>query len=169
MGAGVERKSECLTLQLDGCQRGAEIGMFNLQLDGCQQYEATAAVIPTTIVGTVTEIKITQSYMCKSCTRKLPEIITEEKYNRCTFCKMLQKTDNFVSCLTATLNVESEDELEDNQPSKLTIFNSQINNFCTLHFKEELLKDHLKMEEFFLEETFAFNHFDNVVDSFTVM
>ncbi|CAG2206783.1 unnamed protein product [Mytilus edulis] len=128
-------------------------------LNNAVEYEATAAVIPTTIVGTVTEIKITQSYMCKSCTRKLPEIITEEKYNRCTFCKMLQKTDNFVSCLTATLNVESEDELEDNQPSKLTIFNSQINNFCTLHFKEELLKDHLKMEEFFLEETFAFNHF----------
>ncbi|VDI09047.1 Hypothetical predicted protein [Mytilus galloprovincialis] len=138
-------------------------------LNNAVEYEATAAEIPTTIVGTVTEIKITQSYMCKSCTRKFPEILTEEKYNRCTFCQMLQKTENFVSCLTATLNVESEDEPEDNQPSKLTIFNTQINNFCTLNNKEELLKDHLKMEEFFLEETFAFNLFDNVVDSFTVM
>ncbi|XP_071139834.1 uncharacterized protein [Mytilus edulis] len=138
-------------------------------LNNAVEYEATAAEIPTTIVGTVTEIKITQSYMCKSCTRKLPEMLTEEKYNRCTFCKMLQKTENFVSCLTATLNVESEDEPEDNQPSKLTIFNTQINNFCTLNNKEELLKDHLKMEEFFLEETFAFNLFDNIVDSFTVM
>lgn len=58
---------------------------------------------------------------------------------------MLKKTENFVSCLTATINVTSEDENDDNQTSKLTIVNTQLNNFCTLHDQEELLQDPLKM------------------------
>ncbi|CAG2257673.1 unnamed protein product [Mytilus edulis] len=137
-------------------------------IDDAVQFESTAAV-PTTIVGAVAEVKSTQSFMCKSCTRKLPTLSKDEKYNRCPHCKMLQRTENFVSYLTATINVTSEDENDDNQTSKLTIFNTQLNNFCTLHDQEELLQDPLKMDESFLEDTFAFNHFDNIVDSFAIM
>ncbi|CAC5394749.1 unnamed protein product [Mytilus coruscus] len=137
-------------------------------IDDPVEFESTAAV-PTTIVGTVAAVRITQGFMCKSCTRILQTLLKEGKYNMCTYCKMLQKTANFVSCLTATLNVTSEDEVDEIQTSKLAIFSTQINNFCTLHDQEEFLDDPLKMEEFFLEDTFDFNHVDNIIDSFTVV
>ncbi|CAG2205624.1 unnamed protein product [Mytilus edulis] len=91
-------------------------------IDDAVQFESTAAV-PTTIVGTVAEVKITQSFMCKSCTRKLPTLSKDEKYNRCPHCKMLQRTENFVSlCFTYLQHIK-------------ICFPTKIQYICILKYK----------------------------------